>query len=672
MKREGTDQNSRFIESLNPGSVKLNDFSMEEWMRFAYRFAQHVNYFNTSDFENPAGDWVKFFISEEELKDFLSRVETGKTLNPHLALYVSFIKLLEFSKKRFNQLTKRHLDFYYKNILQIEKLPATPDKVHLIFELAKNVTSEKISEETELDGGKDADGVKRIYKTTQEFVANKSTVASLKSVYNTHSGKKLKAAEKANSFDGMGADFPENEIKWWPFGYYDDANYPGLPDAKIGFAFAAEVLEMQEGERNVFITAVFTTAPDAASAEILRNNLEIYCSGEKGWLGPFEVMPTFEEEEENEFTSELNPGQKKLKIAFQVPKDEEPVVPYNSEVLGENFKTSHPVCRILIKTENEAGFELYRNLAGNELENLNVEVDVRGVKSLLLESDIGKLNAEKPFYPFGTQPVKRSNFYIDCPELFKKRWTQLDVEIDWKNTPEKLEKSNRDAFVDLYFAYRKEHLAQTSPSTYSFGMLDIEEVRQTLRTKNIKDDKTSLQAQMNDFPWVKKPGNLIVNSNNYFTAKIDIRNKEEWDTIDGGNAKPLFSPKGDGFQTKFQVSNTSQIFEEDKNGPVRLSLNQSFLHELFPKIYALAFKSEEENVLIPNEPYTPMVEEISLDYKAAGSINLTLTEEGYATNKLTLFHEYPFGQSEEHPWLKEQLSFLKQVDRKTTLAPVYC
>jgi hypothetical protein len=63
---------------------------------------------------------------------------------------------------------------------------------------------------------------------------------------------------------------------------------------------------------------------------------------------------------------------------------------------------------------------LYRDLIEKEIKSLKVNVDVRDIKNLFLESDIGTLNPKKPFFPFGTQPVKRSNFYIGYPELFKK------------------------------------------------------------------------------------------------------------------------------------------------------------------------------------------------------------------------------------------------------------
>ncbi|MCA1760473.1 MAG: hypothetical protein LC658_11960, partial [Bacteroidales bacterium] len=86
--REGSDQNRRFIEALEPGSVKLNDFSLKEWMQFAYRFAAHVNYFSNHDFEDPSGNWEFFFKNEIELEDFLKRVGVEKNITPHLALFI--------------------------------------------------------------------------------------------------------------------------------------------------------------------------------------------------------------------------------------------------------------------------------------------------------------------------------------------------------------------------------------------------------------------------------------------------------------------------------------------------------------------------------------------------------------------------------------------------------
>ena len=624
--REGSDQNQRFIEALDPGSVKLNDFGLKEWMRFAYRFAGHVNYFSTTDFENPSGNWEFFFKNETELEEFLKRVGVEKNITPHLALFICFVWLLEFSKKRFNKITKRHLDFYYREILKIEKLPATPDKVHILFELAKKATEEKIAKGTELDGGKDTSGQKRIYKTTEELIAGKTAVAQLKSIYNDHENSKIKAAATANSFDGKGAGFPDDDVSWWPFGYYEvekngiKAEYPELDSARLGFALSSDILKLQEGERFVQLDIKFQNAVAAVNVAALVNNLEIWCTGEKGWLGPFEVKPVAKDETgEDVYTTGLFESSKRLKLAFQIPRDEKPVVDYDTEIHREHFKTSQPVCRVLVKTGEPEGHSMYRQLLEKEIVNLSVHVDVRGVKSLELESDLGVLNASKPFYPFGTQPVKRSNFYIGYPELFEKNWNSFDVKIDWKNTP--------DSFVDLYSEYK----------------------------------------------------NPVVDSNSHFKAKIEIQHKTTWEPatyFDEEKNKValtehvLFSSEGEGFVSQFKIENSN--YERDKNGPVRMSLSQSFYHEQFPRIYAYAIASGGTNPIIPNEPYTPVIETISLNYKASASVNLKVSEKDYTRNEIMLFHEHPFGQVEEHPFLKNQLSFLDEDEKKAFLLPDYC
>lgn len=670
LKREGTDQDQRFVEALNPDSVKLNDFSLEDWMKFAYRFAEKVNFFTTGDDKTPAGDWTKFFVDNDNLQEFVKKVQTllekkepEGDINPHLALYVSFIKLLELSQKHFNQLTKKHLDFYYQKILQIEKLPATPDKVHVIFELAKNAVSKAIQEGTELDGDKDKNGTKRIYKTERELVANKTSVAALKSVYHDTDTDhlKLKAAPIANSYDGKGADFPKDEIKWWPFGYYkerdeslekDNREYPELPDAKTGFAISSGILDLQEGERNILITAEFDTKLPGIDSNDFSEILEVYCTGEKKWLGPFDVEKSLKDKSgETIFTSGTGGLKTTLKLAFRIPKEEAAIVKYDQEIHGENFSTSNPVCRILINTSKKAGYNLFSQLNKNQLKKLTVDIDVKGVKNLSLQNDTGIINVEKPFYPFGTQPVVRSNFTIDYPELFKKNWNALHVDIKWKNTP--VITDNNDPFKDLYYAYRTDYLYKSNPKNYFTGMFILLEVQ------NI--------WQLNS-----EPQNLIVKGKDYFTSNVEILNKEEWEQvkINGEDNLKLFKDEEDSgeFKTDFNVSNS---YETGKTGPVRMSLNKSFLHELFPRIYALAFSSEKEDALIPNEPYTPMIEEISLNYTAQSEFKQEATETAYKNNDLKLFHEHPFGQSEQHPFLKKQLNWINENEQLMTAVPTF-
>src|SRR5690606_11086947 len=60
---------------------------------------------------------------------------------PHYALFLSFLKLFKSAQDQANTLTQRHLDFYYKEVLQLFPAKAQPNKAHIIVELAKQTSS---------------------------------------------------------------------------------------------------------------------------------------------------------------------------------------------------------------------------------------------------------------------------------------------------------------------------------------------------------------------------------------------------------------------------------------------------------------------------------------------------------------------------------------------------
>ena len=637
-KRNGTDQGDRLNTTLDPGNLQLHDFDMADWLLFTYNFAKQVNFFDTNNSETPSGNWQEIFdhfgfpqqeipnrkdkaygILKQNISQTLRNIEFEGTLTPHMTLFVCFLKLLELSKTRFNLITKKHLDFFYKDILQIEKLPAKADKVHVIFELAKKSIEERIAPLTELDAGKDATGNKLIYKTTEELIANKAQITQLKSVYNDIDRGKIKASEVANSLDGKGESLKEESKYWFSFGYTAaEENYTELQAAKLGFAIASPLLALQEGERNIDITITFNKALDfkqeSFTTEDLVNNISVFCSGEKKWLGEFKLDGE---------ASSISEDQ--LRLVFQISKDTPAIVNYNQKILGEHFSSTHPVIRFLIHTENTEGHSLFRNLVTKTVSNINVKVDVTDVTSLLLESDTGLLNAAKPFYPFTTQPTKGSSFIINYPEIFSKKWKNIDVTINWKNTP--------NSFVTHYAAYKTNFL----------------------------------DGSENTDP--------IVGKDEYFTATAAVLNKENWVSKDEEVVLFTVNEATKRYKTDFSVKEDS--YDIDKSGPIRLTLNQSFLHSLYPKIYTLAILSKDAKPTIPNEAYTPFIETISLNYTAEETTSFTnQTEEEYQTDRIRLFHEAPFGQSEEHLYLKKLAQQKAVLDVNSTIAshlvPDYC
>lgn len=634
---KGTEQTQRSLSAMLPENLNLNDFSTEDWMKFAYNFASEVNYFSVENAAVPSGNWESFFIEKEKITAFLREAETSNRLSPHLALFVCFLKLLEISKAHFNALTKRHLDFYYNEILQIDKKAPVADSVHLIFELAKNFSTSKVDEHTLLEAGKDALGKRLQYATDKKVVVNKATIGALKSIYHHRKTNNLNpiefnglfAAPAVNSADGKGEPF-KADGNWLPFGYPTHFK-PSIPleTPNLGFAIAAPTLNLAEGERVIQVIFNLEKSIPVFNISQLIDCIDVFATGEKDWLGPFKISASTKG-----FTSVV--GNKTVQFCLKIDKTEKAIVPYNQEIHKENFETEQPVFRFLLKTQQpefSIGYQLYTELLQKKVKKTTVKVSVSEAENLQLKNDFGTLAADKPFFPFGTQPMERSAFYIDYPEMFSKKWNTVSLHASWLNTP--------SDFKQHYIAYRKDdNNFNLSPNLYF----------QTLYFNfNTVTKKYAKPAGLTFNP-TSSPSNLYVTGNDYFKAKVSVENNENLVTVNG--AFPLFTKNGELFESNLSINNAN--YTTGKNGPIKLSLNQSFLHALFPKVYALALSTEEDTVL-PNEPYTPIIEKIELSYTASQEVEFGVSQTANL-EKIQLFHEHPFGQAET----------------SETLVPTYC
>lgn len=626
---DGKSQSQRFLDKLDPKSFKLHDLNMADWLLFAYNFAKHVNYFEKDNNAAPEGNWQDFFnyseIDQESIprretiaykkleKNVLSELssfEDEGTLTPHLSLFVCFIKLLDFSKEKFNNLTKRHLDFYYGEILQIEKREAVADKAYIIFELAKKAIQEKIPAGTSLDAEKDPKGKRLVYKTDEELIANQAKVVELKSFLNDEVKEELKIAQKANTLDGLEEELPEESNFWWPFGYNsDEANYEELPDANLGFSIASSLLNLQEGTREVIVKIDYETSSRGVldfTTNDFRNNIEIQCSGEEEWLSDITLK-------------EVVNVDKSLTFSFELAKDFPAIVKYNPEVLLESFDTEFPIARFLIKGNKH--YELYQALSEKAVKNITVTVNVAGITTAMIENDNGILNAEKPYYPFTAQPTRGGNFYIKHPEIFSKNWDHVDVKINWKNTP--------DSIRDHYKAYVFNSGDNISKQAFRASGATSEEVASSSSTGS-----TALVS------------NSVVSSDAYFKANAFLYDRKEWN-LKNENVV-LFNQTGGRYNTAFTITNTTS--KVDSAEAIRLSLNQTALQDVYPQLYTLALLDTDEtfDALLPNEPYIPIAENIELSYTAtdvAYSLSRSKRATQLSINKeITVFCEDVFGQ----------------------------
>ncbi len=662
LQRNGTGQEQRTIDALDPENFELQDFTIEDWILFAYSFAEKLNYFSTENHEVASGNWKVFFNKlttsevpfrgsreygklKENITTILNDFTKEARLSPHLTLFVCFLKLLEFSKERFNKLTKRHLDFYYKEILQVNKKEAIPDQAHVIFELAKKITNQQVKKETLLDAKKDILGSPLMYKTDEDLIVNKAKVGAIKTIYNKNSNslKKTKVSHVANTKDGIAEPLLETEPYWHPFGYPSSGkNVDELQDAEMGFCIASPMLWLQEGKRVVTITIKFDTDFEKESFKVdtLIENLKLYGSGKEKWIEPTLIAINNTNDGDLEVSDEIS-------FTFFLGEDTEAIVNYEEEFLLKKYKTTHPLVRFVFDISNNSGYDFYRFLASNTVNKITIKTVVEGAKSLIVENDNGLVKSKKPFHPFTTRPIEGSNFSVDYKEAFSKKWTSFSVNLRWKNTPED--------FKNWYQAYLKKS-SYSSIKTYG-----IELAKAITNRSLLIENEGFFKAKKRMLHAAGEANETIGDVNKLFTKEV----------IENGDEEEIF------YTGNFIAVNSSNTYDVHKAGPLKLTLEQSFFHDLYPRLYALAVSSENKDVNLPNEPYTPLVETITVDYVAEETI--LVSEVRIDENRIQLFHDHPFGEHEENyaekTHLQEEKNIIDIFDNdtiQTFLVPKYC
>jgi hypothetical protein len=635
LQRDGTSQQQRLLKALLPTYVSVDERSMQDLITFANNFGTQINYYDVNN--NITGDWQSFF--KGQLID-----EAGQTTQPHYALFIAFLEIFRIAQTDLNTITQRHLDFYYRDVLQLKEKDAVPDQVFIIFTLAQQVASHLVAKDTQLDAKKDATGVDLVYDTEKDIVVNTVQVTELKALfYNKQFDKRLYASPIANSADGNGKAIEGDEKKWQTFGIISD---PALPfnsplidrkQADVGFAFATPLLQMQEGNRAITIVLNFASDPGISSAE-LSDAFTIMFSGEKEWIIPAvdpAKLPT-------DATTAGAVGTNTIIIQRTLTPAQAAVVNYNKEVLKDPFITSWPVVKIVLNTAAASSPYIYEKFKSLVLNSANISIKVDGVKDLILQNDQSTLDPAKPFEPFGNRPVLTSSFYVGSKEVFSKALSSVDLNITWKGLP-----GDNEGFKTYYHDYIPVP-AQDSKKRW---------------TQNFKTEISILQGR----EW----GNPIIdatsNDGNLFNVAPGVDQK-----VDNIRDIKISGTSLAGFKRdpQFSLETLTELDNSTPRGFLRLELaNVDFGHQDFQNSYTtqaliaskLAQADKTNFPGLPNVPYTPLISDINLSYTSSVTIQLVNTtavnsQNGFDNRVDQFFHVDPFGVSENHPFITKNTS----------------
>ncbi len=192
--RDGTSQQQRAQAALAEDYVRIEERTIADWLNFAEKYAKELNYYNADN--QVQGDWSGFLSSNISKEEMVAYLQDPASLanqpskqewmeRPHFVLLLAFLQLLDqHLKPALNHLLPRHLDYYFREVLQFVQQPAQPDRVYLMFDLAQNYAKDRflLDEKTALLAGKDNTGKDLIYKTTEKLMVSRAKVAQVKTV----------------------------------------------------------------------------------------------------------------------------------------------------------------------------------------------------------------------------------------------------------------------------------------------------------------------------------------------------------------------------------------------------------------------------------------------------------------------------------------------------------
>jgi hypothetical protein len=623
----------------------------------------------------------------------------------HMTLLLTFYQLFQHAQDLINETTKKHIDFYYKDVLRLVEKAQVPDHMHLVFEPAKNVDGHLIEEGTLFKAGKDDTGKNILFATDRNVIINRATVDSVKNVFVHKNADEdvdyIFAAPVADSLNGMG-DEP-NLTGWKLFGQFqkDESNAylnpRTMPDANVGFAIASPELFLKEGERTIEIDLQFgsgevnTFISDftdlSAAQSAVKNQLKIYFSGAETWIQPVGGLLA---------NVVVDGSTDKIKITAGLIVDQPAIVPYNRDVLGDPFMTVWPVAKLLISQSN--GSILYEPMRKLHVKSYKIAVDVKEAVSLVVANDNGTLDASKPFQPFGAIPEIGGNFYIGSAEIFSRKLTSLSVTMDWLNMPSKdmvayykeYRKSANVKYIDhhndfsvklkMLDQYRWWDLNQETTTVYvqqaqattneNFSLTPEEQLIETSTTSTATVSAPPFLMLLFAFlfRFMPSPKANRVELFNYLPG-TDPRLPH---TITVGNAplQPIptnlssvivdqtFQLLTHGYKRDvfLQKEDITEYTNNSKRGFIRMELNSpGFLHDVYPKIQirqamALAKWTTGAEPALPNEPYTPTVKLLGIDYKSEHTVDYSQAQfTNYGNRVEQLFHVGPFGVAEIFP-----------------------
>ena len=506
-------------------------------------------------------------------KFYQSKIAGSGTIEPQIALLLTFHKLYGYASVELNKVTGRHLDFYYKEVLKIDALDNVPNSVFLTFEVKSDESEVEIKKGTLLTAGSNDEGVDVLYEISDSLLVNNAEIT--KQVLFDLTGNLERDKVISNTeieFDFFQLDSSESVL---------------TPENTFGFSFSSHFLSLEEGHRKIdfklffeknniedFLSDLNRQFPKLGLKSNLINSyikdlFVVQFSSDKEWI----TLKT-DSVETSIFYDEVNTYAKGIEIKTFVSSIE----PSVGILEGEN---TEPEFRFCLNSKHKEILFIANRL---KLSEIIVSVDILDIQNLLLSNDFGILDQNAPFQPFGTEPVLGSSFYVGHKTLFNYPLSDLKLNIEWYGLP-----LIEGGFEEYYRGYHEIEGIDSFKATISAlkekNWCPEEDKQITDLFQNIPD------SDFNTIAPLRRVNEFNIRSLQLHEVSVNKINDD------------IFSTNSISGFLKFELCYPLTSFGHDQYADL---------------VREAAIKSiKNKNVEYPNEPYTPTIKEISAELSSS-------------------------------------------------------
>lgn len=602
------------------------------------------------------------FIKRLAADRFEAELFERKNHQPHIGLMIAFFKLFEEIQKDANEFTQRHLDFYYKKLLEQKPEKQEPHTASLGINgiglpIKRNYISQGQLVRITFENKRAID-----FETIYNEYISESKIGELRILFKNEYSPYLKGRSEEGEFvnilyDGVIysekptqlVDFQLNQSEKLPTTLGEDQSKISksnrtLWESEVGIAVSSPVLIVEKGNIGVKIAISFLkssflsietdlrkffrseednkTSSENLVTAFLRDSLKLFYSTKEGWKeisnfpNPLNLKLKGHklENTQKKIDQPLDKEEKGIEIEFRLTKSDPIPWEFNNQIHGGDYDTVWPVIKIVMN--NEATLPPYRFLKLLQIVSIGIEVDVKDVEKFQISNQLGDLDLGVPFQPFGPLPSVGSKFKISNPLILSKFLSELKLKFKWSGLP--LYPIYKDGFPSYYNAYPQEFDNQ------SF------KVRVSLQSgKELVKEGNSLN-EFNLFHTNKEGESLVCDQ----SMEIDLNNFDVH--------------KGLGLTAEERERNEFAVILTLTNPP------HAFGHKVYTELFSTVATTnaglKKNKKEFPKEPYTPVLEHLLVDYKNYTKENLSHKNLENSTS-IKLFQIYPFGHVQVYPEL---------------------